>query len=230
MNLKGPGKPSRALILMPISLKEYKFGGIYMYTLSKDQLTTRTMVKISALSVIAFVLMLLDFPLWFTPPFIKFDISDAPALIGAFAMGPMAGVLIQLFKNLLDLLIDGSSTAAIGELANFIVGSIFAYSAGLIYYKNKTLKRAVIGMFVGVITMTISIAFINYYIMIPFYAKVFNMPLENIITMGSAVNKYVVDLKSMIIYAIVPFNLLKGLVVSLVTLILYKRVSPILHR
>ncbi|NLJ98564.1 MAG: ECF transporter S component [Tissierellia bacterium] len=201
-----------------------------MYTLRKEQLTTRTMVKISALSVIAFILMLLDFPLWFTPPFIKFDISDVPSLIGSFAMGPMAGVLVQLLKNLLDLFIDGSDTAAIGELANFIVGSIFAYSAGLIYYKNKTLKTAIIGMIVGTLTMTISISLINYYIMIPFYAKAFGMPIDSIVAMGSAVNKYVVDFKSLIIYAIVPFNLFKGAVVSLVTLILYKRVSPILHR
>ncbi len=201
-----------------------------MYTLRKEQLTTRTMVKISALSVIAFILMLLDFPLWFTPPFIKFDISDVPSLIGSFAMGPMAGVLVQLLKNLLDLFIDGSDTAAIGELANFIVGSIFAYSAGLIYYKNKTLKTAIIGMIVGTLTMTVSISLINYYIMIPFYAKAFGMPIDSIVAMGSAVNKYVVDFKSLIIYAIVPFNLFKGAVVSLVTLILYKRVSPILHR
>lgn len=217
-------------ILTPYSLEKYIIGGIFMYTLRKEQLTTRTMVKISALSVIAFILMLLDFPLWFTPPFIKFDISDVPSLIGSFAMGPMAGVLVQLLKNLLDLFIDGSDTAAIGELANFIVGSIFAYSAGLIYYKNKTLKTAIIGMIVGTLTMTVSISLINYYIMIPFYAKAFGMPIDSIVAMGSAVNKYVVDFKSLIIYAIVPFNLFKGAVVSLVTLILYKRVSPILHR
>ncbi|HHV38960.1 MAG TPA: ECF transporter S component [Tepidimicrobium sp.] len=201
-----------------------------MYTLRKEQLTTRTMVKIAVLSVIAFILMFLDFPLWFTPPFIKFDISDVPALIGAFGMGPMAGVLIQLFKNLLDLLIDGTTTAAIGELANFVVGSIFVYSAAFIYYRNKTIKTAMIGMLVGIVAMTVSISLINYYIMIPFYAKAFGMPLDSIVEMGSKVNRYVVDLKSLIIYAIVPFNLLKGAVASLVTFILYKRVSPILHR
>ncbi|NLJ77982.1 MAG: ECF transporter S component [Tissierellia bacterium] len=201
-----------------------------MYTLRKEQLTTRTMVKIAVLSVIAFILMFLDFPLWFTPPFIKFDISDVPALIGAFGMGPMAGVLIQLIKNLLDLLIDGTTTAAIGELANFVVGSIFAYSAALIYYRDKSIRTAMIGMLVGVLAMTVSISLINYYIMIPFYAKVFGMPLDTIIEMGAAVNRYVVDLKSLIIYAIVPFNLLKGAVASLVTFILYKRVSPILHK
>src|SRR5699024_4863314 len=106
------------------------YGGILMYTLRKEDLTVKTMTKISILGVIAFVFMLMDFPLWFTPPFLKFDISDLPSLIGAFALGPMAGVLIQLVKNLLKLLLAGTDTAAVGELANFIVGSVFAYTAG----------------------------------------------------------------------------------------------------
>lgn len=201
-----------------------------MYTLRKEDFNTRTMVKISVLGVISLVLMLLDFPLWFTPPFIKFDVSDVPSLIGAFALGPMAGVIIQLVKNLLKVLVAGTNTAAVGELANFIVGSTFAYTAGLIYYKEKTFKNAIIGLIAGTIAMTVVISILNYYVMIPFYAKAFGMPLDKIVTISGAVNKYVVDLKSLIIYAIVPFNLLKGTVVSLVTILLYKRVSPILHR
>lgn len=201
-----------------------------MYTLKKENFNTRTMVKISVLGVIALILMLLDFPLWFTPPFLKFDISDVPSLIGAFALGPMAGVIIQLVKNLLKIIIVGTNTAGVGELANFIVGSIFAYSAGLIYYREKTFKNAVTGLIIGTLSMTIAISIINYYIMIPFYAKAFGMPLDKIITISGAVNKYVVDLKSLIIFAVVPFNLLKGLVVSIVTTLLYKRVSPILHK
>jgi riboflavin transporter FmnP len=201
-----------------------------MYTLKKENFNTRTMVKISVLGVIALILMLLDFPLWFTPPFLKFDISDVPSLIGAFALGPMAGVIIQLVKNLLKIIIVGTNTAGVGELANFIVGSIFAYAAGLIYYREKTFKNAVTGLIIGTLSMTIAISIINYYIMIPFYAKAFGMPLDKIITISGAVNKYVVDLKSLIIFAVVPFNLLKGLVVSIVTTLLYKRVSPILHK
>ena len=179
-----------------------------MYTLRKEDFNTKTMVKISVLGVIALVLMLLDFPLWFTPPFIKFDVSDVPSLIGAFALGPMAGVIIQLIKNLLKILVVGTNTVAVGELANFIVGSVFAYTAGLIYYKEKTFKNAVIGLIAGTITMTVVISILNYYVMIPFYAKAYGMPLDKIVTISGAVNKYVVDLKSLIIYAIVPFNLL----------------------
>jgi riboflavin transporter FmnP len=201
-----------------------------MYTLKKENLNTKTMVKISVLSVIALILMLLDFPLWFTPTFLKFDISDVPALIGSFALGPMAGVLVQLVKNLLNLLIEGSGTGGVGELANFIVGSIYVYTAGLFYYRDKTFKNAVIGMTAGVLVMTISISLINYYFMIPFYAKLFGLPIDKIVAMGSAVNKYVVDFKTLILYAVVPFNLFKGIIVTLVTLLMYKRVSPLLHK
>lgn len=199
-----------------------------MYTLRKEDFNTRTMVKISVLGVIAFILMLLDFPLWFTPPFLKFDVSDVPALIGSFSLGPMAGVIVQLVKNLLKILLAGTNTAVVGEIANFIVGSVFAYVAGLIYYREKTFKNAVIGLVVGTIAMTVAISIANYYIMIPFYAKAYGMPLDKIITISGAINKYVVDLKSLIIFAVIPFNLLKGVVVSLITILLYKRVSPIL--
>lgn len=135
----------------------------FMYTLKKEDFNTRTMVKISVLGVIAFVLMLLDFPLWFTPPFLKFDLSDVPALIGSFALGPMAGVIVQLVKNLLKILLAGTNTAAIGELANFIVGSVFVYVAGLIYYREKNFKNAIIGLIVGTIAMTVAISIANYY-------------------------------------------------------------------
>lgn len=199
-----------------------------MYTLRKEDLTVKTMTKIAILGVIAFVFMLLDFPLWFTPPFLKFDISDLPSLIGAFALGPMAGVLIQLIKNLLKILLAGTNTAAVGELANFIVGSVFAYTAGLIYYKEKTFKNAIKGLITGVIAMTVAISIANYYVMIPFYSKAYGLPLEKIIAMSTAVNKYIVDLKSLIIFGVVPFNLLKGLVTSILTILLYKRISPII--
>ncbi|MBU5436590.1 ECF transporter S component [Tissierella sp. MSJ-40] len=201
-----------------------------MYTLNKESWNTRTMVKVSVLGVIGFILMLFDFPLWFAPPFLKFDISDLPSLIGAFSLGPMAGVLVQLLKNILNVVIEGSTTMIVGEFSNFVVGSIFAYIAGYIYYKDKNFKNALIGLIVGTFAMTALISVINYFFMIPFYAKLFGMSIEKIVDMGNAVNKRVVDFKSLIIYAIVPFNLLKGLVVSLVTILIYKKISPILHR
>lgn len=201
-----------------------------MYTLSRETWTTKNMVKISVLAVISMVLMFFDISVPFAPGFLKLDIADLPALIGAFAMGPMAGVLVQLVKNLLNLLIEGSITGGIGELSNFLVGSIFVYTAGYVYYKKKDFKNAVIGLVVGVLTMTIFATLSNYFVVFPLYAKVFGWPIEKIIEMGSVVNKAVVDYKTLILFAVVPFNLLKGTVVSAVTLLIYKKVSPILRK
>lgn len=202
-----------------------------MYTLSKELWSTRTMVKISVLGVLGFVLMFFEMPLLFlAPPFIKMDISDLPALLGAFAMGPMAGVIIQLLKNVLNVVIEGTTTAGVGEFANFVVGSAFAYTAGFIYFKKRTFGRAVVGLAVGTIVMTIVISFANYYVMFPFYAKLFGWPIEKLVEMGTSINKNIIDMKTMIIYAIVPFNLLKGTIVTAVTILIYKKLSPILHR
>ena len=201
-----------------------------MYTLSRETWSTKNMVKISVLGVISIVLMLFDISSWFAPPFLKLDIADLPSLIGAFAMGPMAGVLVQLLKNILNILVEGSITGGVGELSNFLVGSIFAYTAGYIYYKKKDFKNAIIGLVVGVITMTVFASLSNYFVIFPLYAKIFGWPMEKLIGMGSAVNKFVVDYKTLILFAVVPFNILKGIVVSSVTLLLYKKVSPILHK
>ncbi|NLN14801.1 MAG: ECF transporter S component [Tissierellia bacterium] len=186
------------------------------------------MVKISILAVISMVLMFFDVSTWFAPPFLKLDIADLPALLGAFAMGPMAGVLVQLLKNLLNLLLEGSLTGGVGELSNFLVGSIFVYTAGLIYYKKKTFGRAVLGLGVGILAMTIFASLSNYFVVFPLYSKL--MPLEKIVEMTAAINSRVVDFKTLILYAVVPFNLLKGTVVSAITILVYKKLSPILKK
>ena len=199
-----------------------------MYTLDRATFTTKNMAKISILAVISMVLMIFDISTWFAPPFLKIDLGDLPALIGAFAMGPMAGILIQLVKNILHLLVEGSMTGGVGELSNFLVGSIFAYSAGFIYHRDKTFKTALIGLLIGVLAMTFFASLSNYYVVFPLYAKL--MPLDQIIEMTAAVNSRVVDYKSLILYAIVPFNLLKGSIVSAATILIYKRISPILKK
>lgn len=198
-----------------------------MYKLNRESFNTRNMVKISVLAVISMVLMFFDLSVWFAPPFLKLDIADLPSLLAAFAMGPMAGVLTQLMKNILSFLIEGSSTGGVGEISNFFVGSVFAYTAGLIYYRKKTFKRAIIGLVVGVILMSIFASLSNYFIIFPLYSKI--IPLDQIIELASKLNRFVVDYKSLIIYAVIPFNLLKGTVVSIITILIYKRVSPILH-
>ena len=188
-----------------------------------------TLLKIAILGAIAFLIMiLLEFPLWFAPFFYQIDFSDVPALIGAFALGPVAGIMIELIKNLLNLALTGSITGGIGELANFIIGAIFVGVAGVIYRKNKTRKNAVIGMVVGSVAMALVGSFLNYVVILPVYAKI--MPIEEILNLAKAANNIVVDLKTLVIYTVFPFNLLKGLIVSLITLPLYKRLSSVLSK
>lgn len=202
-----------------------------MYTISKETWNTKTMVKVSVLGVISFILMFFDFPLpWLAPTFMKIDISDLPSLIGAFAIGPMAGVIVQFLKNLLNVLIEGTTTAGVGELANFVVGAIFAFTAGIVYHRKKTFNRAVIGLILGTIAMTIVITLSNYFVMFPLYAKLMGLEMQVFIDMGKAINKNITDLRSLMLLSVVPFNLLKGILETAITLLIYKRVSPILKK
>lgn len=190
------------------------------------KLSLSTLVKISILGAISFLIMLLDFPLWFVPEFYKMDFSDLPGLIGAFTLGPVAGVLIELLKNILKFAFVGSVTGGVGEVANFIMGALYVGVAGLCYSKMKTRKGAVLGMILGTVVMSLAGGLLNYYVLIPLYSKV--MPIEQIIGMAKKINSIIVDLKSMIIYAVIPFNIFKGIVVSLVSIPLYKRLSGVL--
>lgn len=196
----------------------------------KERTSTRTLVKTAVLSVLAFLIMYFEMPLWFTPPFLKVDLSDIPALIGAFSLGPVAGVVIELLKNILNVAIEGTTTGAVGELANFFVGSIFVFVAGVIYQRKKSFQMAILGMLGATVAMTFAASILNYYFLIPFYAKLFGAPVEAFVEMGAKVNKFVTDYRSFILFGIVPFNFLKGILVSVITIPLYKRVSPILHR
>ncbi len=191
--------------------------------------TTNRMVKISVLSVIAFIIMLFEVSVPLFPGFLKMDLSDVPPLLGAFALGPLAGVVIELIKNLLHVVIRGTYTAAVGELSNFILGAIFVFTAGSIYIIKKDKKHAIIGMLVGTILMSLAGILTNYYIIIPFYTKAMGLPLNTIIEMGTVANPRIIDLKTMIIYGVTPFNIIKGTVISVVVSIIYKKLSPILH-
>jgi riboflavin transporter FmnP len=144
-------------------------------------------------------------------------------------MGPWTGILVELIKNLLHLPV--THTGGVGELANFVIGSAFVGTAGYIYQRAKTRKQAFIGMATGTIVMTVLASLINYFIMIPFYVEVVGFPLPAIIEATQKVgNTLVTSLETLILFVFVPFNLFKGLVVSLIVAIIYKRVSPILHR
>jgi len=194
----------------------------------RKKLNTRMIAQIGMLGAIAVVLMLFEIPLPFAPSFYEIDFSEVPVLIGCFSMGPMAGVLIELIKIILNLCINGSVTAGVGELANFVIGCALVLPAAFIYKKKKTKKGAIIGLVTGTLFMTISGCFINAYVMLPTYAKAFGMPIEALVEMGSAVNASITDLFTFVMFAVVPFNLLKGVLVSIIVLLIYKKISPIL--
>jgi riboflavin transporter FmnP len=188
---------------------------------------TNYLVKIALLSAVAAVIMFLEFIVPMMPVFLKMDLSEIPVLVGTFALGPIAGVTIELIKNLIHL--PSTSTAGIGEIANFVVGIAFVIPAGIIYRNQKNRNGAILGMIVGIISMTTVAAVLNYFVFIPLYQTALHWPLEAIIDLGAKGNPAIVDLKSLIILGIIPFNLLKGIIISVVTLLIYKKLSPILR-
>ncbi len=188
-----------------------------------------TITKIAVLTAISSVIMLLEFPLWFAPSFYKLDLSEAVILMGGFAMGPVAAAVIELLKNLINLLLNGTSTAYMGEFANFITGCAFVIPASIIYKFVKNRQGAIFSLIVGTLSLATVGSLFNYFVLIPAFSELYNMPLDSIIGMGTAVNPYVTDLKTLVVFAVVPFNLLKGFLCAVVNLLLYKRLSKVLH-
>lgn len=193
----------------------------------ESKVDVRTIVQIGMLSAIAVVLMLFEIPLPFAPSFYEIDFSEVPIMIGCFVMGPVAGAVIELVKILLNLVINGTATAGVGEAANFVIGCALCVPAGLIYKKNHTRKGALIGMIVGTIIMTVIGCFINAFILLPAYGTAFGMPIDALVGMGTAVNPHITSLASFVMLAVAPFNLLKGALVSLIVFIIYKKIRPI---
>jgi len=181
---------------------------------------------IGMLSAIAFILMFFEFPIpVLIPSFIKLDLSDLPALIGAFAYGPVAGILIELIKNLLHLL--DSSSGFVGELSNFLLGACFVAVAGSVYRFKKSRKSALIGAVIGAFAMAIFSLVTNYFIVYPFYTNF--MPMEAIIGAYKAIIPSVNNLFECLLIFNVPFTFVKGMISVLVTMIIYKPLSPLLH-
>jgi len=185
------------------------------------------LTRVAILAAVSAILMYIEFPLPFVPTFLKIDLSDFPALIAAFSMGPIAGIIVELIKNLVHLV--ASSTLFVGELANFIIGSVFVGVAGLVYKYKKTKLNASIGMGLGIIVMSIVAVVVNIYVLLPLYAKAFGMDIDAIVSMSQVVNKNIIGLKTLMIFGITPFNIIKGLLVSLVTFFSYKKLSRYLH-
>ena len=187
-------------------------------------LSVRNVTVMAMFGALAAVLMIFEVPLPFiAPSFYGMDISEVPVLVGTFALGPVAGVVMELVK----LILKPTSTGFVGEFANFCVGCSLALPAGFIYRLNKTKKGAVIGMAAGTVIMTIVAVILNAVVMLPFYSHF--MPLDTIIAAGAAINPAISNVWTFVILAVGPFNILKGVIVSLLTALVYKRVSVIIH-
>ena len=176
---------------------------------------SRNISYVAMFSALGGVLMLLEIPLFFAPGFYKMDLSELPVLMSAFYLGPVAGVITELLKVLLKLLLKGTSTAFVGDFANFVVGCTFVLPAAVIYHHHKTRRSAIIGMAVGTLCMTV-------------FGSLFHLPIDQIVAMGTAVNKGITSVPTLVLFAVVPFNLIKGVVDSALTYLLYKRVEFLL--
>ncbi len=189
------------------------------------------LIKVAMLSALAVVIMQLKFPVPFiAPPFYKLEFSDLPALIGGFALGPLAGVIVEGVKVLLNLVIDGTTTMYIGEISNFIIGCSYILPATFLYKYIRTKKGALIGVLAGTVVIGIVGCILNALVLLPVYAKVYGMPIESLIAMGTKVNAGIKDVFTFVALAVLPFNLIKGAVTSLVAMLIYKPLSPLLKR
>ncbi len=201
--------------------------GFFMEKTQKRRVPTRVLASGGILTAVSIVLMFLELSLPFIPSFLELDLSNIPALIGGFAFGPVAGVLIVLVKDLIHMMI--SHTAFVGELADFLMSGSFTLTASLIYMRKKSRARAFAGMGAATAVMTIAGAFTNYFILLPFYARAF-MPMDQILEMCAGVNSLITDKLSYVLYGVVPFNIIKGLVISVITALTYKHISRIIRK
>ena len=189
------------------------------------QHNVRYMTVTAMLSAVAFALMFFEFSIPFlVPSFIQMDLSELPALIGAFAMGPWYGVIICLIKNLIHLLI--TTTGGVGELSNFILGAAFVLPAGLIYQRKKTKKNAVIGSVLGAAFMALLSVASNYFIVYPVYTAF--LPMDTILAMYQEILPSADTLLKCLVIFNLPFPFVKGMLRVLITLLIYKHISPII--
>ena len=187
---------------------------------------TRKLAVTGIMSAVSAVLMMLSFNIPIMPSFIKMDFSELPALITAFSIGPVWGVLVCLIKNLLNLPL--STTAGVGELSNFVLGVLLVLPAGLIYQKNKNRVGALVGSAVGSLIMAVVSIPWNYFVTYPAFVKILNIPLEAILGMYQAINPNVNGLLQALLIFNLPYTFCKGLVIALLTFVVYKKLSPII--
>lgn len=195
---------------------------------SKNKLLgTNNLIKIAFLSAIAVVLMqfgAIKLPALF-PSFLEIDFSEVPAIIAILTVHPLAGIVVVAFKNLLKALLFSSSTGYVGEFANLLIGIGYVLPLTIVAWKKKDLKTVTLGIVLGIVGISVVGAVVNYTVTIPLYAKIF-MPMETIIEMGNAINPAINSLGTLVLYAITPFNILKGTLVAIVSVAFVKAIYP----
>jgi len=193
-------------------------------TMTKRRINTRSMAVTAVLGAVSAALMFVAFRVPLMPSFIQMDVSELPALIAAFSMGPLSGVAVCLIKNLVHLLV--TTTGGVGELSNFLLGAAFVLPAGLIYRTRKDRIGALIGSLAGALAMALASLPSNYFITYPFYALL--MPMEAILDMYRAINPNVKTLTDALVWFNMPFTFIKAMLSVVVTFLIYKRISPII--
>jgi riboflavin transporter FmnP len=197
------------------------------YLPDKRKVTPAKRISIVGIcAAIATVLHMLDFPLLFlAPEFYKLDFSELPVMLCGFYLGPSATVACEAVKIILKLMFKGTSTAFVGDFANFTVGCSLVLPATIIYHLHKTRKSAVVGLVVGTVILTAFGSAFNAIYLLPKFAQLYGMPLETIIGLGSKINASISDISTFVLLAVAPLNLIKGAAVSVLTMLLYKRVA-----
>ena len=190
----------------------------------RNWVSTRTITITALLASISYILAFIEFQVPLSPSFARMDLSDIPALIGAFVFGQATGVIIELIKNVLQLL--STSTAGIGELANFLIGASYVWIAGFIYKYKRTKKGAISAYIISSIVMGVVAMIVNYFILLPLFETF--MPLDQLIASFSEFLPFIQTKLDVVLYNVLPFNVIKGLVVGLVTMVVYKKLTPVL--
>lgn len=186
------------------------------------------LVVIAMFAAIAALLMFIEFPLPFAPAFYEMDLSEIPALIGAFMFGPTAGVAIEGVKILLKVVLKGTTTAFVGDLANFVIGCAMVVPASAVYFIKKSKKSALIGIIIGSVFMITAGSLMNGFYLLPKFSELYGIPMDSLIAMGTKVNSRIDSVFTMVAFAVVPFNLVKSLISGTITVLLYKYISRLI--
>ena len=213
-----------ALVVAVIALAA-KFSERFFKELHKVRPARRVCI-IGICGAIAAVLHMLDFPLLFlAPEFYKLDFSELPVMLCGFYLGPSAAVFCEVVKIILKLLLKGTSTAFVGDFANFAVGCSLVLPAVILYHTKKSKTSALWGCFVGTLVLTVFGSLFNAVYLLPKFSQLYGIPLDAIIGMGAKIHPSISNVSTFVMLCVAPLNLLKGVMVSVPTVLLYKRVA-----